>query len=387
MISQYLELPDFAFISEERKFKSYELGFSIQFYEEDLYDFAGIQTVLLGVKESRAASMKNLGCDLTPDEVRKHLFRLHGGEKFPKILDLGNIIDCETVSETYEALEKVLSYIYEQGVTVLIIGGSQDLTYSQYIAFENIKPKLNVAVVDERIDLVINQETLTSDGYLQHLMTCQNPQLYHLSLFGYQTFFVHPSILNHINSMSYDSFKLGDLRYDVIHYNHVFRMADMISMDISVVKQSDAPGRSMQSPNGFLADEFCLISRLAGMSDRVQSIGFYEVNPQMDIRHQTAQLTAQAMWYFLDGFGYRTAEHPSLEDEQDNYLIFLVDLPEFESKPFQFWQSKETGNWWVEIPDPKSDPGSFFPCSRSDYEACAKGEMSSWVFNLIAKVI
>lgn len=387
MISQFLDLPDLAYISEERKFQPFELGYAIQFYEEDIYDFSEIDIAILGVRESRAAAMKNLGCDIAPDEIRKHLFRLHKGESFPKILDLGNILDAETVAETYDHLEQVLSYIYKNGLTVIILGGSQDLTYPQYFSFESLQQELNVVIVDERLDLIQGQEGVTSDGFIQHLMTCPQPQLGHLTLFGYQTFFVHQNFLNTLSSMGYETVKLGSTRYQINQYQHIFRMSDIVSLDISSVKQSDAPGRSLQSPNGFLSDEFCQIARYAGMSDKVKSIGFYEVNPQQDIRNMTTQLTAQAIWFFMEGYSYRSDEYPGHESEQSNYAIFMVEMPEFDHKPFHFWNSQVSQQWWVEFPLEDPAVERFYPCSRLDYEQCARGELTNWLFNLTAKVM
>ncbi len=387
MISQFLELPDLTFISDGKEFHQYELGYGIRFYEEEVYDFSTFNVAILGVKESRAAGMKNLGSDLAPDEVRKQLYRLNTGQSFPKILDLGNILDAETVSETYEYLEGVLNYLYKNEVTVIIIGGSQDLTYSQYISFENVQDSLSMLVVDERIDLVQNQDQVTSDAYLQHILTCPHPQLFHLSLFGVQSFFTNHAVMDVLDSMSYNCIRLAAARYNVQNFQHVFRMSDLVSIDVSVVKQSDAPGRSMQSPNGFLSDEFCQIARYSGMSDKVKSFGIFELNPQLDIRYQTTQLTAQAIWYFLEGYSYRTAEHPVDSESSDNFSIFMVEMPEFSAKSFNFWYSKLTNQWWVEFPLNQENPDRFQPCSKADYESAAQGEMSSWVFNLMSKLM
>jgi formiminoglutamase len=53
----------------------------------------------------------------------------------------------------------------------------------------------------------------------------------------------------------------------------------MLSVDISAVRQSDAPGNEHASPNGFYGEEICRICRYAGMSDKLSTAGFYEFNP------------------------------------------------------------------------------------------------------------
>lgn len=385
MLSQYLEMPDLAYISDEKNYHQYEIGFHVKFLEDDIYDFSEYDIAILGVKEARAAGFKNLSCDMAPDEIRKDFYRLNVINPMPRLLDLGNILDAEEVADTYDKLEAVLGYIYKNNIPVIIIGGSQDHTVSQFSSLGSIQDNVSAAIVDERIDLLKSQDAITSDGFIQHLLASSQPQLFHLTLFGYQSYYTNYNVLDVIDSMSYEAIRLGQARYNVPQWGHVFQMADMVSIDVSCVKQSDAPGRSMQSPNGFQSDELCQITRLCGMSPNVKSIGIYEVNPQFDIRHLTTQMVAHSLWYFIEGYTYRTDESPEIDDQFDNFNVFMVEHSEFESRPFQFWQSKLSGNWWVELPLGESAQDRFYPCSKVDYESSAHGEISKWVFNLVAK--
>lgn len=386
MLSQYLEMPDLAYISDEKNYHQYEIGYHVKFLEDDIYDFSEYNIAILGVKEARAAAMKNLSCDMAPDEIRKQFYRLNIPNPMPKVIDLGNILDAEEVIDTYTKLESVLSFIYKHDIPVIILGGSQDLTLSQFLGFNTIQNQVSTVIVDERIDLLKSQENITSDGYIQHIMSSDHPQLFHLSLFGYQSYFTNYNVLDVIDSMSYEAVRLGQVRYTIPQWSHIFRMADMVSIDISCVKQSDAPGRSMQSPNGFQSDELCQITRLCGMNAQLKSMGIYEVNPQFDIRNLTTQVVAHALWYFLEGYTYRLTESPEEAEQFDNFTLYMVEHAEFEAKPFHYWQSKLTGNWWVELPMDNIASKRFYPCSQLDYESSANGELSRWVFNLIAKV-
>lgn len=386
MLSQYLEMPDLAYISDEKNYHQFEIGHNVKFLEDDIYDFSPFDIAIIGVKEARAAGFKNLSSDMAPDEIRKNFYRLNIPNPMPRLIDLGNIRDAEEVVDSYEYLETVLNFLYKNDITVIILGGSQDLTLPQFSAFTSITDNVNVAIVDERIDLMKSQETVTSDGYIQHIMASSQPQLFHLTIFGYQSYFTNYNVLDVIDSMSYEAIRLGQARYTVPQWNHIFRIADMVSIDISCVKQSDAPGRSLQSPNGFLSDELCQITRICGMNPTMKSIGIYELNPQFDIRHLTTQMVSHSLWYFLEGFTYRTNESPEIEEQQDNFLVYIVEHTEFSSTPFQFWHSKLSNNWWVEIPTNKGSETRFFPCSAADYTSSSNGEMSKWVFNLVAKV-
>lgn len=385
MLSQYLEMPDLAYISDEKNYHQYEIGYHVKFLEDDIYDFSEYDIAILGVKESRGAGYKNLSSDIAPDEIRKDFYRLHILNPMPRLIDLGNILDAEEVTDTYEKLEAVLSFVYKNEIPVIILGGSQDHTVSQYMSLGSVADSATVAIVDERIDLLKSQDKLTSDGFIQHLLGAQHPHLFQLTLFGYQSYFTNYNVLDVLDSMWYDTIRLGLARYQVPQWAHVFHTSDIVSIDISCVKQSDAPGRSMQSPNGFQSDELCQITRLCGMSSKVKSMGIYEVNPQFDIRHLTTQAVAQAVWYFIEGYTYRTDESPAIKDQFENFNVYMVEHSEFDSKPFHFWQSKLSGNWWVELPLGESVSDRYFPCGAADYESSAHGELSKWVFNLVAK--
>ena len=88
--------------------------------------------------------------------------------------------------------------------------------------------------------------------------------------------------------------RLGTLRSNLVVAEPFLRDAHLVSMDISAVKQSEAPGTRFSSPNGLLAEEACQLARYAGLSEQVSCFGIFEVNPKYDNHDQTAHLAAQA---------------------------------------------------------------------------------------------
>ena len=53
--------------------------------------------------------------------------------------------------------------------------------------------------------------------------------------------------------------------------------------------------------------------RYAGISEKITSVGIYELDPTTDQDGVTAQLAAQMVWCFLDGFRSRTNDLPWLD--------------------------------------------------------------------------
>src|SRR6185295_17792470 len=110
---------------------------------------------------------------------------------------------------------------------------------------------------------------------------------------GYQTYFVGNEQVELMNKLFFDAYRLGQVRKDMEEVEPIVRNADIVSFDITAVRNSDAPGNGKASPNGFYGEEACQIARYAGISDKLTSIGFYEINPDLDKNSQTSHLAAQ----------------------------------------------------------------------------------------------
>ena len=111
--------------------------------------------------------------------------------------------------------------------------------------------------------------------------------------------------------MNFDYLRLGDLRQNITSVEPYLRSSDIVSFDLSSIKQSDAPGTTSPSPNGLEAHHSCAITRYAGMSDRVSSLGIFEIDLKNDVSKQTIKLVSQIIWYFFEGFSLRNNDFPN----------------------------------------------------------------------------
>ena len=284
-------------------------------------DYLEADIVLIGVKEDRNA-FNNEGCALAPDYVRKYLYNLYPGIFEPKIVDLGNIKAGFQVSDTYFALSSVVAEMLEKNIFPVIIGGSQDLTYANYQAYQNLGLIINIVSIDSMFDLGNSAEEVSSRSFLSNIILHQPNYLFNYANLGYQTYFVDQDALKLMKNLMFDTYRLGVLRENIEEAEPVVRNADLISVDVSSVRSSDAPGNANATPNGFYGEEICQMIRYAGLSDKLTSIGFYETNPQLDRNGQTAQLVAQMIWYFIEGFYSRPHDFPFKND--DDYIRYRV---------------------------------------------------------------
>jgi len=354
------------------------LGNLISFYihEDSFPDLEKLNLAIIGITEERA-SLQNQGCGKGVDRIRDHLYNLFSHWPALNIADLGNLRNGHSIEDTYFALKDVVSYLIRQNILPVIIGGSQDMTFANYLAYESSGKVINFTAVDPLFDIGQDENELDSKSYLSKIILHQPNFLFSFANIGFQSYYVDQDAIALMKNLFFDTFRLGQVRANIEEVEPMIRNADFLSFDISAIRKSDAPGNFYASPNGFFGEEACQICRYAGMSDKLTSIGFYEYNPDFDDNGQTARLLAQMVWYFIDGYANRQGELP--EESLDDYIRFMVKNDSFENG-LVFLKSKKTERWWMEL-QPKNKMKykyrrhQFIPCSFQDYQNALKMEI------------
>ena len=344
--------------------------------QNDFPDYHSADIAIIGVLEERNA-VNNEGCALAPDFIRRQFYRLFPGTFKPNIVDLGNIKCGYAITDTYFAVSEVVSELLQNNIVPIILGGSQDLTFANYQAYENLGQVINIVSVDSMFDIGKPEDEMDSRSYLSSIILHQPNFLFNYANIGYQTYFVDQEALSLMKSLMFDTYRLGMVRENLEEAEPIVRNADMVSFDVSSIRGSDAPGNGNASPNGLFGEEACLITRYAGLSDKLTSIGFYEMNPKFDKANQTAKLVSQMIWYFLDGFYSRLKDFPFKKEE--DYTKYRVSINDHKEEVV-FFKSKKSDRWWMEIPlqsdmKIKYHRHHLVPCSYQDYQTACNNEI------------
>ncbi len=367
-------------LNPKEGFYSSALGVKIVAFETDfpVLEHSSFDIAIFGVSDDRGA-VDNQGCALGPDYVRSKLYILNEGAYHTKIVDLGNIIAGHSLTDTYIAVKTVVAELIKLNIFPLIIGGSQDITYAQYMAYQDLEQKVDLLVVDSHFDMAESAEDTVATNaisYLNKIFLHQPNYLFNFSNLGYQTYFVNQDSLRVMEKLFFDAQRLGEISGAVQIAEPAIRNASMISIDIGSVRASDAMGNANAGPNGFYGEEVCRICRYAGYSDKLSSIGFYEFNPAFDQNGQTAMLLAQMIWYFMDGFYNRKKDIPL--NPKSDYVIYKTSLKE-DAHELVFIKSKKTDRWWMQVPYPnrgsRNERFHLVPCLYDDYQLATSGEM------------
>jgi arginase family enzyme len=339
---------------------------SVNTPSEPIGEISDYHLAIMGVPEDRNAL--GPGASLAPDRIREKLYPLFKVNDKLKIIDLGNLKKTPSANDTYFGFRDVLLELLNNQVTTVVLGGSQDLTYGAYLAFEKALPAISLVTVDASIDAF--QGPVSSKSYLQTVW--KSPRLFRYFNLGHQQYLVNSKHILQMDKMGFEAIRLGSLRNNLLLAEPCLRDAHLVSFDMGSVRQSEAPGTLQASPNGFYAEESCQLSRYAGLSDHISCFGIYEISPAMDPHHQTAHLAAQMIWYFIEGFSQRRKENPV--SGNNDFKVFIINHEDMEHE-LTFYKSLITNRWWMEVPEIKTGKSLAIACTQDEYQQASNHEI------------
>lgn len=360
-IIDFLDPVDIFQLSDDGGYKDTQLGRHIAVYDGEFPSVAEADIVLVGCGEMRGEGME-YGNTISPDAIRKEFYNLYHWHKEVNVADLGNVKTGATLQDSYAAVKTVVSELLEQGKKVVLLGGSHDVTSAQYGAYASLGKIIEAVCIDARIDLNMDS-VLPADNFLMDMLTGEPNFIRHYNHIGFQSYMVHPKMLETIDKLHFDCFRLGKVKENIEEMEPVIRNASLVSFDIAAIQHAHAPANRL-SPNGFTGEEACMLMQYAGMSPNASSIGIYGYHPDQDISGLTARQVSQMLWYLMDGI-YKGKQEAALED-RSNFNEFTLAFAEVETT---FLQSKRTGRWWMQMPD-----GKCTACSKMDYIIASNNE-------------
>ena len=327
-----------------------------------------IALALITVNESRGAAKENEDCNF--DRFRKEFYSLYPGNWAVSMADLGSIEAGASIEDTYFLLKKLVEELVKKKIIPIVIGGSQDLTYAMYRAYDNLDQMVNLVAVDNQFDFA-KENALPSNSYLSKIIIEEPTNLFNYANLGYQTYYNSQEEIDLIEKMYFEAYRLGEVATNIAVAEPVFRDADLVSIDVTAVQSSFSGNFSQFNPNGFNGKEICSLTRYAGISDKVSAFGIFNFN-------ETAQetvLIAQMAWYFIEGFSFRSNEYPF--GSKEKYIKYIVPIEEEE---LVFYKSNISGRWWIEIPfltnvNNKLKRITLLPCTNEDYLAACEQEI------------
>jgi len=359
---------------------------NIKSFTEKMPDYHGAHIAIFGVKEERGTP-NNFGSAKGPDEVRKKLYNLKKGTGIYNIIDLGNLNPGIDLEETYVRVSEVCRILLEENVLPVIIGGTHDVDYGQYRAYQDLDKLVSLLNIDAFLDLEDVRESLPAKQHIHKILLHEPNYLFSYTHLAHQLYLIDQNSASILEKLYFEAYRLGSMRKDLSEMEPAVRNADMLSFDITAIKSADAPGNINAQPFGLTGEEACQLCWYAGQNEKLSSVGFYEYNPEYDDVHKkTASVIATMIWYFIEGFYYRKKERDFKSNDFIKYTVSMHTEPEV----IVFYKSKFTEKWWMEVMPQTANKytrNSIVPCSYNDYQTATKGEVPERYISTVAKLL
>jgi len=257
-------------------------------------ELEGVHIAILGVIENRN-DVDYIGESFKLDEIRKSLYALFPGSWSTTVADLGDINTGESVEDTYFALRETIEILIRKNIIPVLLGGSQDLTYANYRAYDALMPMVNLVSIDCMFDLGDSAKPIKNNSYVGKIILDEPYNLFNYSNIGYQTYFNAQEEIDLMERLYFESYRLGEVNKDITIVEPVLRDANIVSLDLKSVKGAEVSLKQKFSPNG------------------------------------------------LDGTRVKDDDFSDERSYQKFYTLV-------ESHELVFYKSNKTGRWWVEIP-------------------------------------
>lgn len=369
MVFDFLQPVTDSFIDFKETLSNQALGRKVLFHTANNFpDLDEVAIAIICVNENRGKGVENNANEF--DTFRKSFYSLFPGNWNVSIADLGNIQYGETIEDTYFLVKTINEDLLRKNILPIIIGGSQDLTYALYRAYDNLDQMINLVAIDSQFDFAKENVELNK-SFLTKIIVDEPNNLFNFSNIGYQTYYNSQEEIDLIEKLYFDAYRLGEVSNKIAIAEPVFRDADVVSVDMSSVQSSFSGNYLNFNPNGFNGKEICTLARYSGISDKVSSFGVFDFNDTVN----ESILIAQMVWYFIEGFCFRSKEYPF--GTKEKYLKYIVLVEEEE---LIFFKSNKTDRWWIEIPflDNKNNKlkrNTLLPCTHDDYLAACEQEI------------
>lgn len=334
-------------------------------------DLNNADIAIIGISEYRNCE-NSLDESFSLNEIRKTFYNLYPGNWSVNIVDLGDLILGNSVSDTYLAMQSIVSGLLKNNILPVVIGGTQDLTYANYRSYDYLEKTVNIVNIDSNFDLGDSSKPIKNTSFLGKIILDKPHNLFNYSVLGYQTYFNSQEEIDLMEKLYFEAYRLGELNNHIENAEPILRDANIVTLDLKSIRSSELSSKQKFSPNGFDGKEICAISRYAGISNKVSSFGIYEYMPSIE-DEATEMLIAQILWYFIEGVNCRILDNNFNKAKDFQKFTVLIDKQEL-----IFLKSLKSSRWWVEIPfvqniNNKLEDHSLLPCMHQDYIDATKG--------------
>lgn len=334
-------------------------------------DWRAADLAIIGLNEWRG-SAAGAPAGHGADEVRRRFYQLQKGTGVLRLVDLGNLRPGLTLEDTYLRLREIVAALLEQNTVPLLLGGSPDLDYGQFLAYETLDRPISFASVDARVDMAEHDYAAPEESHLRRMIMHEPNFLFNFAHLAHQQYLVAPDVMAALEKLHFETLRLGPIHSDLRQAEPLLRQADFVSFDVAAIRWTDAPGYYPANPFGLSNAEAAQLAWYAGHNDQLTSFGLFGYRPDHDPHGLAAATLATMLWYFIEGYYHRKGE---TDFQSKRFIRYAIGLPGTPAK-LVFYKAKRTEKWWLEVESiADSEIKRIVPCSYQDYLHAAQGDL------------
>ena len=297
-------------------------------------------------------------------QVRKYFYRLSGLDFDVPICDLGNLVSGKTVQDTHYALQEVISACLYKNAIPVIVGGSNDFSYSLFSALNFHQKNNNYVQINNVVHLANDGNDISERNFLHRIFSSKNFSLKNFHLLGYQKHLNELDSVKLIKEVEFDIIRLAEMMGSVEAMEPFFRKSDLVTVNCDSIESFSEPFSFHPQVNGLNRREICAYMKEIGLSEKLKSVGVFNFNAEAEnpLNHQ---LLAQMLWYLVEGINIQKS-HP----KERSYETFHVMV---DNRDYTFQRDTFSGLWYYGNSDSIEE---CIPCSSLDYENAKRGHLN-----------
>ena len=178
-------------------------------FTEAFPDWRAADLALIGLDEWRGSAIGHPARH-GANEVRQRFYHLQKGTGTVRLVDLGNLRPGLTLEDTYQRLREIIGALLEENTVPILLGGSHDLDYGQFLAYESQDRPISFAVVDARPDMAEpGPGTPPEDSHLRRLLVHEPNFVFSLAHLGHQQYLTPPEVLVALEKLHFETMSVA----------------------------------------------------------------------------------------------------------------------------------------------------------------------------------
>ena len=319
--------------------------------ESGLPDIDSANLCLIGIYETRNSYFESEKQDL--NKLRKELYKLKQGKWKINICDLGDLPNGDNIEDTYHAIYDICKELYLKKITLVIMGGSNDIIYPIFKSFDSFPENVSIVSIDNQFDLYQDSDLISGRTYMNKIILDDSNKLNDFTNIGYQRHLCSHKEIDLMEKLFFEKISLGEILENNSRAEPIIRDADIVGFDMKSLSFM-----ASSNPNGIDPRLACILSKYAGQSIKTYFFGLFDLNEN----EASNKLYSEIIWYFIDSLNNRINES-NFDDSQ----MFFKYIVQTSGRDIIFYKSKVSERWWMTV-NSSNNKTKFLSCLESDYK-------------------